>query len=257
MAKAPKRKQGPDLAGVAGGRRGTRAQALGIIFRTAVEDGEGWRHGVLGAPRYGKTYHLKEVAEQSQERGLSDLTLIHDCKRLDVQYEGVVRVDVADLAARPLTAEDEPTIVFHGDPAAGKKCSVEDVAALGLRQGRSGTSTAIVIDELFHGLKSRQCWGNPATGEAQGSFGEVLREGSSQRVSSAWTTQIPQAVPTEGLDCTETVAVFHLNGRCLRYIVKAFELPPEAAAVIAGLQRGEFVLLTSADDWDGIVYGPK
>lgn len=256
MAKASAGEQLARVAAPGKIRRGTRAEALEVIFRTAVEDGEGWRHGVLGAPRYGKTYHLVEVAQQSQDRGLSDLTLIHDCKRLDVQYEGVVRVDVEDLAARPLKADDEPVIVFHGDPTQGKKCSVEAVAALGLRQGRQGTSTAIVIDELMHGLKARQCWGDPSTGEATGSFGEVLREGSSQRVSSAWTTQIPQAVPTEGLDCTETIAVFHLNGRCLRYIAKMFELSPELVAVISALKRGEFVLLTIHDDWDQTIYGP-
>ena len=257
MAKNTKLEKPPGSQGAITVTRGTRDQALEIIFRTAVEDDEGWRHGVLGAPRYGKTYHLKDVAEQSEARGLSELTLIHDCKRLDVQYEGAVRVDVEDLAARPLTEEDGATIVFHGNPAAGKKCSVEAVAALGLRQGRQGTSTAVLIDELMHGCKSRQTWGDPATGESTGSFGEVLREGSSQRVSSAWTTQIPQTVPTEGLDCTESVAFFHLNGRCLRYVAKMFEMTPQMVDVIANLKRGEFLLVTIHDDWDGVIYGPK
>jgi hypothetical protein len=249
MAKTPTGKQ---LAGVAGPRkigRGTRAQALDLIFQTAEEDHEGFRHGVLGTPRYGKTYHLKEVVAASQSRGISELALIHDCKRLDVQYEGVVRADVEDLAARPMKEDDEATIVFHGDPANGKRCSVEAVAALGLRQGRQGTATVVLIDELFHGMKARQTW------EGQ-SFAEILREGSSQRVSSAWTTQIGQALPTEALDCTETMALFRLKGRSLRYAIDKLDVPPDAQEIVRTLERGEFILLTSVDDWDGIVYGP-
>lgn len=249
MAKTSKRVEREGISGVAAGERGSRADALDLIFQTATEENEGFRHGVLGTPRYGKTYHLKEVVAESQARGISDLALIHDCKRLDVQYEGNVRADTEDLAARPLKADDEPVIVFHGDPMQGKKCSVESVASLGLRQGRQGTATVVLVDELYHGLKARQTWEGP-------SFAEVLREGSSQRVSSAWTTQIPQALPTEALDCTETIALFRLKGRSLRYAIDKLDLPPEAQEIVRRLDKGEFILLTSIDDWDGIVYGP-
>lgn len=232
--------------------RGTRAAALEIIFRTAIEDGEGFRHGALGAPRFGKTYHMIEVADQALDRGIAELLLIHDCKRLEVQYDAYpegVRADVADLQVRQIGPEDPPVVVFHGDPAANVKCSVEDVAALGLQQGRQGTPTLVLIDELYHGMKARQTWSGP-------SFPEILREGSSQRVSSAWTTQIPQALPTEALDLTETVAIFNLKRRSLRYAVQMLDLEPEAVKVIPRLARGEFILITD-DGWDGVIYGPK
>jgi hypothetical protein len=245
-----------DDAGIparSGAKRGTRADALAVIFETAVRDGEGFRHGALGAPRFGKTYHMKEVATEAEARGLSELLFVHDCKRLDVQYDAwgpeVVRVDVADLQANPMAEDDPPVVVFHGNPAEGRKCSVEDVAALGLQQGRQGTATLVLIDELYHGMKARMTWEGK-------SFPEILREGSSQRVSSAWTTQIPQALPTEALDLTETVALFYLQRRSLRYAVDMLELEPDAVAAVQSLQRGEFILIT-ADGWNGVIYGPK
>jgi hypothetical protein len=239
-------------------KRGTRADALELIFETAERDHEGFRHGALGAPRYGKTYHLIDVADQALERGISDLLLIHDCKRLDVQYTHfgleIVRVDEADLQSRPLNEEDPPVVVFHGSPAEGRKCQVEEVAALGLEQGRAGTGTLVLIDELYQGMKARQTWAGP-------SFAECLREGSSQRVSTAWTTQIPQSLPTEAMDLTETIAVFRLKRRSLRYARKMLELDQDdegarTIEIISALGRGEFILITD-DGWNGIVYGPK
>ncbi len=246
MASVAQKRTGKSAA--RGSERGTRAEALEIIFATATEDKEGFRHGALGAPRMGKTYHLKEVVTEGLDRGLCELALIHDCKRLDVQYEGNVRADLADLAAKPLGPDDEPIVIFHGDPARDIMCSVEDVAAYGLRNGRAGGSTLVLIDELYQGMKARQTWEGP-------SFARILREGSSQRVSSAWTTQIPQSLPTEALDLTETVALFHLQRRSLRYAAQMMDLEPEAVDVIARLERGEFILIT-ADGWDGKVYGP-
>jgi len=239
-------------------KRGTRTNALDIIFETAERDHEGFRHGALGAPRYGKTYHLIDVASQALDRGIADLLLLHDCKRLDVQYTEfgleVVRVDRADLQSRPLNPEDPPVVVFHGAPAEGRKCQVEEVAALGLEQGRAGTGTLVLIDELYRGMKARQTWAGP-------SFAECLREGSSQRVSTAWTTQIPQSLPTEAMDLTETIAVFRLKRRSLRYARRMLELDADeegarTVEIISALGRGEFILITD-DGWNGLVYGPK
>jgi len=260
MATDPERAEANGVAGAgasesrpAGRRRGTRAEALELIFETATEDDEGFRHGALGAPRMGKTYHMKEVAQEALDRELADLLFIHDCKRLDVQYDAwgpqSVRVDVEDLTSNPISEDDPPVVVFHGAPAEGRKCSVEDVAALGLQQGRQGTGTLVLVDELYHGMKSRMTWAGPA-------FPEILREGSSQRVSSAWTTQIPQSLPTEAMDLTETVAIFYLQRRSLRYATEMLELEPDAVAAIQSLDRGEFILIT-ADGWNGVIYGPK
>jgi hypothetical protein len=233
----------------AGTTRRTRAQALEVIFSTAIELGEGCRHGALGTPRYGKSYHLEHLIRAALEEGICDLALVHDTKREDPQYQGVIRANVAELGARPLGEDDPPIVVFHPDPRTGIKCTVEEVADLGLREGRNGGSVLVVVDELFKALKARQHWSDP-------SMGEILREGSSIRVSSAWSTQVPQSLPTEALDLTETTSIFMLQGRSLSYAIDAFRLPDEAAPVIKRLERGEFILVTNVGDWDGVIYGP-
>lgn len=232
--------------------RGTRAEALDKIFETAERDGEGFRTGALGRPRVGKTYHLKEVVDAAVARGIADVALIHDCKREDVQYDGIVRASVADLAARPLAEDDPPVVVIHAQPAA----SVDEVSSFALLRARNGKLRSVVlIDELYQGLKARQVWDVPSG--AKSATAEVLREGSSQGVSMMWTTQIPQALPTECCDLSETMAIFALRGRSLSYAMKVFDLPDEARGVIQSLDRGEFILLTADDGWDGKIYGPK
>ena len=229
-------------------RRGTRAQALAIIFATALEESEGFRHGVLGKPRQGKTYHLQEVVTQAIALEIADWALIHDVKKPDPQYAGEVRASVDQFRRFPPGANDGRVIVFHADENEEKE-SVENVALMGLELARARESSVVVIDELYQGLKSRMTWAGP-------SYGEILREGSSKRVSSAWTTQIPQALPTDALDLTETMSLFAMLGRSRRYAVDAYELPREGEQALRSLQRGEFLVITG-DDWDRTIYGPK
>lgn len=251
MATKAKRTEAGEVAGPREGRRGgrggirraTRAEALAIIFATAIRDDEGFRHGALGKPRMGKTFHLKDVVWQAVDQGIADVALIHDCKRQEVQYDGVAFGSAAEF--RGFAPDQEPFAVFHGEVEA---CSVDDVAALGLMLGRGGVSNVVLIDELYHGIKGRQAFEGRA-------FARILREGSSQRVSSAWTTQIPQALPTEPIDLTETISLFCMSGRSRNYIVDSRGLPGEAADIMSRLERGEFILSTD-DDWDRTVYGP-
>jgi hypothetical protein len=229
--------------------RGTRAEALEIIFASAVRDGEGFRHGALGAPRFGKTFHVRDVVDEALERGIVDVAFVHDVKKREVQYEGIVRADPADLRARPPADDDPPVVVFHPRPGDVAIVSLEDVAALGWQTARAGTRTVVVPDELYAGLKSRQTWDGATTGK-------VFREGSSQGLSICWTTQIPQSLPTETCDLSETVALFHLEGRSASYATDIFRLPAEAEALLSQLGRGEFLLFSSYQRWDGKIYGP-
>jgi hypothetical protein len=228
--------------------RGRREQALTVIFETATELGEGFRHGALGAPRAGKTYHVRAVMEAAIESELATWAFVHDTKRADAQYEGVIRESVEALNAAPIGEDDPPIVVFHQSPTC--RPTVEEVADLGLRFGRAGQPVVVVADELYKGLKSRMTWDGV-------SMGEILREGSSQGVSAVWTTQIPQSLPTEALDLSETVAIFNLSGRSLSYAIDTFRLPDAAARVIPKLQRGEFILIHATKEWDRTVYGPE
>lgn len=225
--------------------RGTRAQALDLIFATAVDLGEGMRTGALGAPRFGKTYHLQEIVAEAIARGHVRLALIHDNKRPEAQYRGIVtpRTDLV-----PPLPPGERAIVFHGGPNYPMP-EVEPIALRALALGRQRVACLLLVDELYQALKSGQHWKGP-------SFGEAVREGSSKLVSTAWTTQAPQCLPRECQDMTETIAIFQLQGRSLSYTIEMLRLPREAASVIPRLQRGEFVLWTNTAGCDLTIYGP-
>jgi hypothetical protein len=229
--------------------RGTRAEALEKIFETAEKQGEGFRTGALGLPRHGKTFHLQEVVEQAIARGICEWSFIHDTKKLEPQYQGSIRENVAELTVRPLEPEESPIVVFHPSLTTVHRPEVEDVAFLALNTfGRSGQSCLLVVDELAKALKGPQSWASPTTGE-------IIREGSSQNVSIALTGQDPQSFPREAIAMLETYALFRLAGRLATYTAKAFELPEQAEQTLNQLQVGEFLLVT-LEGCDGRIYGP-
>jgi hypothetical protein len=255
VSKLPPPKKHP--AASSGPPRGTRAEALDLIFESAERDGEGFRTGALGAPRFGKTYHLKEVVDEAIERGIVDIALIHDVKKPEPQYDGLVMATPDDLRAylNQHPQENPPVVVFHPERGAMEVVRVEDVAKLARDSGRGGTPTLVLADELFAALKGRQAW-DTDPGQKFCTSAWIFREGSSQGISYAWTTQIPQSLPTEPIDISETVAVFHLEGRSADYAVDAFRFPPDAASLLSKLQRGEFLLFSIHHGWNGKIYGP-
>jgi hypothetical protein len=263
MAKRAQRPEQPQLpppkkhpATRSGPPRGTRAEALDLIFETAERDGEGFRTGALGMPRVGKTHHLKEVVDEAYSRGIVQLVLIHDVKKRDVQYEGLIRSSPDDLRGRPPSESDPAVIVFHPGGQDLDVVSVDGVAQFGRQLGRTGTPVLVLVDELYAALKGRQTW-DTEPGQKQSTTAWLFREGSSQGISVAWTTQVPQSLPTEAIDLSETVALFHLEGRSASYAADAFRLPPEAVALLSKLDRGEFLLFSAHRGWDGKIYGPK
>jgi DNA helicase HerA-like ATPase len=114
----------------------------------------------------------------------------------------------------------------------------------------------VLPDELYAAMKGRQTW-DTEPGQKQSTTAWLFREGSSQGISIAWTTQVPQSLPTEAIDLSETVAIFHLEGRSASYAADAFRLPPEAVSLLSKLDRGEFLLFSAHRGWDGKIYGPK
>jgi hypothetical protein len=230
--------------------RGTRAEALDKIFETAERQGEGFRTAALGLPRHGKTFHLQDVIDKSLERGILEWVFVHDTKKPAPQYAGTIRENVADLAARPLEANDSPVVVFHPSLSTIERPTVEEVASLALHTfGRSGQRCALVVDELAKALKGSQSWESKTTGE-------IIREGSSQNVSIAVTGQDPQSWPREALAMMESYSFFRLMGRNASYVVEAFRLPPQAEEILPRLEVGEFLLYT-LEGWDGKIYGPS
>lgn len=242
--------------GAAGLPRGTREEAYALIL--AARQASGVLHGVLGVPQVGKTYHVKDLVSRLIEDEIAQLALVHDVKRAEAQYEGLVRRDVADFWGRPPTPEDPPVVVFNPGKTLNldseEECEppVSSVVRLGfeLRQRDYFESVAVVIDELYFALKSQAGhWEKPINGK-------LFSQGSSQGITGIWTTQIPQGIPREAFDLSESVALFRLQRRSLSYAMETFRLPEAAEQVLPNLGKGEFLLIADGG-WDGKVYGPE
>lgn len=248
LSSAPARGRGRGAAGDP--PRGTRAEALDVVFAFAEELGEGFRHGAVGLPRFGKTFHAEDVIREAQARGIVRWALVHDVKKTEPQYAGTVRENVQALFSKPLGPSDDPTVVFHPTEATSVRSTPEDVAQVGKQLGRAKQPTLVHVDELYHALSGDRAWAGPT-------LPHLFREGSSQRISVIYTTQIPQQLPTEAIDLVDSMAIFRLSVvRGLPYVVRKFNLPPRAEEIVPRLKRGEFILVT-LDGWDGKIYGPS
>ena len=235
--------------------RGTRAQALYLIFATAIRDGEGFRTGALGAPRFGKTFHLQEVIRKALALGICDRVFIHDVKKPEIQYEGATAASAAMWAENIEDYQTEDVVVFHATYPEIRP-SVQSVCEVAQAVAAEGQSALVVVDELYKATNGSRFWLKPDDGQPA-LIGEFLREGSSRRISTAWTTQIPQSVPIEALNLSETCALFHLEGLSANYAQEAYRLDNDAAAALATLARGEFLLFDTNAAWNRTIFGPK
>lgn len=235
--------------------RAPRARALEIICETAIRDDEGFRTGALGLPRFGKTYHLEDLISKALALGLVDRAFIHDVKKAEVQYQGAVASDAQEWAGNIDQYTTDQIVVFHAsypDP----RPSVQEVCTVARAVASEGESVLVVVDELYKATTGGRAWLKGPDDEPA-LIAEFLREGSSQRISTAWTTQIPQSLPTEALVLTETCALFHLEGLAATYVTEAYRLEPAAALQLSLLERGEFLLFNANRAWDRTIYGPK
>ena len=239
-------------------RRGTRAQAVEKILADALADGEGFSFGAVGSPRYGKTHFLAAVLEAARERGLVEVALIHDTKRPgQPQYPGVICAGVDDFIVRADELATAPAIVLNSEswlsqPSPQEACEM----ALAIRE-ESRAKVAVVLDEVY---KATDGFGNWQKSEVNGRdlalFPLFLREGTSQNISTLWTTQIPQELPTACKVLTRAVAQFHLESLAADAATEKFRLDADGPAILRALVRGEFVLFCQGSEWDRTIYGP-
>lgn len=242
------------------GRRGSRAEAMALIFDHAVATGEGFNHTVVGKPRFGKTYHARDVVDEVITRELADVAIVHDAKKTTPQYgiderTGNPRPGFAIRSSLRHLAEEEPdpeeaVIVIHPDPYVHPSAreTPEACAEAALLMARTEVPSLLVVDELYHALDAERHWRDPIVGH-------VIREGGSQGVSFVGTTQVPQALPDECFSLVQTIAIFRVDARGQDYLAKKLKLPDEVAAYLPHLKKGEFFLYTG--NCDGVLYGPE
>lgn len=228
-------------------RRGSRAEALEKIWQASLR-AQAFSHGTLGAPGSGKTWHLQDLVGRTLARGPAEIALIHDAKEREAQYRGRVVATVDEWCLSP-SSGGSTTIVFHPGDDGGS--GPADVARLAFRLARAEVASLVVLDELYHALTPGGAgWEDPQI------MSRMLREGASQGISVAWTTQLPQRIPAEAFDLAETVALFRLQRRSVEHVRRSFALDDEACDILPTLGQGEF-LLSTPDGWARTIYGPR
>jgi hypothetical protein len=245
VATAAGREEAPDVLRA---EKGTRDEALSLIF-APTERREGFRHGALGAPGYGKTYHMREVVRVALDRGLVDLVLTHDTKGREAEFHGT-QLRTVDDAATAEELDRTRHAVFRGDPRAAIACDPQTVGDLALKLARSESPQRVLtnINELDTCLTDGgRGWNAPA-------IREIITQGRALELSQTWTTQQPQRVPNEPLDQSTTIAFFHLDRRAVNYLGNTLLLDEEMVALLPTLERGDFVLWVPGSDWNRKVY---
>ncbi|MBV9837860.1 MAG: hypothetical protein JO156_07065 [Solirubrobacterales bacterium] len=226
-------------------------EALGVILEPSAR-GEGVRHGWLGDSRMGKSYAARELVDAAVAGGAATLALILDDKAPAPQYAGTVRANVDDLRARPPAEGEDPTrIVFKGHTLrTGQVVTTEEIAKLALELAMLPHPPRVLvhIDELRRATSpSGREW-------RDGSTPRLFSEGGGIGVSATWTTQTPQRIPAEAFDQSETLGLFRLDGRAVRYLDDLLFLDRRLVATLPTLQLGEWALYRKGEPWDGRVY---
>lgn len=227
----------------------------------AVEDGEGTALGCVGAPRFGKTDLLTGrpeapgLIDAMLTKGICDVVLIHDVKRAgQPQYDGVPCAGLAELMASPERYNTD-RIVFNSTDWKAQP-SLNEVCEVAMAAKDEGQSPLVVSDEVYNATNG---YGGflVEDGQKEALFARFLREGVSQRISTAWTTQNPQELPTVCKTLTRAVAQFHLENLAADAASDKFRLDEDGPRVLRQLQRGEFVVYVTGRDWNRTIYGPK
>jgi hypothetical protein len=225
---------------------GESREALGLIF-SPLERGDGFRHGAIGAPGYGKTYGLRYVIDEALERQLVDVVLSHDTKGSTAEFTGLECRTVEDAAQAG--QHDERHLVFRGDPYEDVLVDVEDVALLGKRLAQKERLTVLLnVGELKDALTDGgRSWRSPTTLW-------FSAQGRSLRACLTWTVQQPKRAPDEIFDQSTTIAFHHLDARAANYLGGTLLLDEDMVSVLPRLDQGEFVLWQQGIEWNRRVY---
>lgn len=210
-----------------------------------MANGEGIRVGALGVTGAGKTTTLAAFASYLMEEQLVYVMLIHDIKLPRLQYAGVVCHEGNDVLRRP--PESYPHTVVLRRRGIDHTPSVEEAAQVTKKIAYGGVPAALLVDELS---KATSPAGREFTAPT---VAELFTEGRGYGASLLWSAQLPQRVPTVAYDLSRVL--LHRSGtKVLSYLVDQRVIDPQTANVVSQLETGEFVIVSSEDDFDGEIF---
>lgn len=230
----------------AGPTRGAREEALELIF-APLEQGDGFRHGALGAPGYGKTTHMRAVIAAALERDLVDVVVTHDTKGAQPEFDGIY---LRSTSEQPDAAELEQRrhVVYRGDPHADVDCPAEEAAMLARTIARSGQRVLFNVGEL------KNCLSDGGRGWTAPSALWFSAQGRQLKGCLTWTNQQPKRCPDEIFDQSTTVAFLHHNERSANYLSNTLMLDAEMVAILPKLGKFELVIWQPELEWNRKVY---
>jgi hypothetical protein len=217
--------------------------------------GEGFRVGVVGDTRCGKTEALKRLIEEYQRRSPGPV-FIADTKERMPQFAGQYRRDKADLERHPPDPAVGRVIVFRGDHAdvAGGEFDPEQIAEIQHELATRYRMPSLgVYDELDLACEWGQLRAKPST------IRWCFKQGGSSGVSVLWGTQETVDIPAPIFNQSSMILSFRMVGAPVRLLGKRGYLEGGAAETIETLpgeelppaQRGYFVALRRGRPWDG------
>lgn len=245
MAAQAKRAQ---VAGRVLPSQGTCEEALSIIF-APIAAGNGFRHGALGAPGYGKTHGVRWLIREALRRNIVDLVVTHDVKDRKPEFpEGLLFAGVEHLAGHESEIEASRHVVIRGDPMLDVEPELEPVALKGKALSRAGLHVALNVAELDNALtEGGRSWRAP-TVRWFSSQGRMLR------ACLLWTTQQPKRAPDEMFDQSTSIALHQHEARSANYLADRLSFDEDLVAVLPNLTLGEFVLREPGRPWNRKVY---
>jgi hypothetical protein len=216
--------------------------ALDYIFRPCTDDGEGFLHLWLGNTRMGKTYANNVVINEVLKRKHTDVIFTVDDKNPSKpQYDGTQRANPDHLLRSPLRPdENNKHINFRGVSYRSDLADHVhhgDVATLvwNLKRTNPPLRLCLNIDELGDATNGKQSWLDDANAQ-------IYRKGAGVGISTTATTQMPQIVPREAFGLSQTIGIFRLDAREIDYLVRYRLVTPDVVGLMAGLERGDFLM---------------
>lgn len=206
---------------------------------------EGIRIGALGISGAGKTTTFIEFLRWLVQHQLLYVLVVHDVKLPTPQYEGAIMREASAIIARPPEAYPFRAVLRkHG---VDHTPSVEEAARVVKRCAYAGIPSGLMVDELKKAL-------TPSGREYEAkTLAELFSEGRAYGASVFWTEQLPQRVPGGAYD--QSRVMLHRSGwKSLGYLIDQRVIDQKTANVVAGLDVGQFVLVSPEDDFDGTIY---
>ncbi len=210
---------------------------------------KGIRIAVYGITGKGKTTAVKDLLAFIRERGLVDLTIVHDVKFRDVvQYEGETSHDPRSVLTPEGVPEHFPATVVLRKRGLDHMPSVDQAARVALEAADQGLTTMLVVDEFARALDE-----DVPGGFRKGSTNRIACEGFGLGSSLVAMKQLPQFMPSEVRAQSELI-LLGMAGDGLTHLVEERAIPSKLAPTIAQLPVGHFVIKPSEGEATGIVY---